>query len=86
LVLPPLVTCEDPIIREGIRAMLAERYLEAEGKTLRRSRRGWTAHQVADEWLVSHLAALRPYWEPYTDPEKRQEALARFRAYAYQWY
>lgn len=86
LVLPPLAACDDPIIREGIRAMLAERYLAARANAYRRARYGWTVRQIADELLLSHLESLRAYWEPYTDPEKRREALTKFDEYAYQWY
>ena len=86
LVLPPLLDCDDAVIREGICAMLAQRYLLAQDRSQRRARVGWTAHQQADELLHSHLTALREYWEPYLDHAKRSTALTRFRAYTYQWY
>ena len=86
LVLPPLVHCEDEIIREGIRAMLADRYVKARAQSVRRERHGWTVYQVADHLLLAHLGRLRPYWEPYTDPAKRREALDRFDTYVYRWY
>ncbi|MDY0169599.1 MAG: hypothetical protein RBS80_23860 [Thermoguttaceae bacterium] len=81
-----LVTCDDEIIREGIRAMLADRYLNAKAEACQRASHGWTTRQIADETLLSHLGNLRHYWEAYADPQKRREARERFDQYAYQWY
>jgi len=86
LVLHPLVGCRDPIIREGIRAMLAERALRAEQAVARCRVQGWTAYQLSDVRLLGQLRAVRSDWEPYRDPAPRSAALARFHKYAYQWY
>ncbi len=86
LVLHPLVRCRDPIIREGIRAMLAGRAIEAEATVAQYPNRGWTSYQAADVRLVEHLRAVEADWRAYRDPAKRAAALKRFRDYAYQWY
>jgi len=86
LVLLPLVECDDAIIREGIRAMLADRYLKAEAQAERRARQGWTSYQIADRLLLEHLGDLRPYWDDYTDLRERRRTLKRFDEYTYQWY
>lgn len=86
LVLYPLVHCRDPIIREGIRALLAERALEAEVVARQCRRQVWTTFQLADRVLLEQLRSVRNDWQPYADPVKRTGALNRFHAYAYQWY
>ncbi|MEN6498791.1 MAG: DUF4153 domain-containing protein [Thermoguttaceae bacterium] len=86
LVLHPLVHCDDPIIREGIRALLAEHAVRGESLAHQREQQGWTTFQLADRLLLQKLHALQADWAPYADPTKRAEALGRFHKYAYQWY
>jgi len=87
LVLQPLIHCRDPIIREGVRAMLAQREIEAETIASERANLGWTAYQLADALLLQRLRAHQHNWAAYRDDHiKRQAALGRFHAYAYQWY
>lgn len=87
LVLHPLVHSRDPVIREGIRALLAERAERAENALQLQILRGWTATQLADRRLVDQLRGIRSDWQPYdADRTGRREALKRFHAYAYQWY
>ncbi|NUQ64019.1 MAG: DUF4173 domain-containing protein [Pirellulales bacterium] len=86
LVLPPLAHSRDRIIREGIRAMLADRAAQLGSLVRRRQSEGWTAFQLADRVLLERLQAVRNDWQEYTDPDKRAAALNRFHAYAYQWY
>ncbi len=87
LVLAPLTQSRDPIIREGIRAMLAEQELAARQRAADRRRLGWTAFQLADRLLLDRLRATRSDWAPYaTAPARRAAALERFHDYAYQWY
>lgn len=86
LVLPPLVHSDAPILREGIRALLAERALEAETVAQKREQQGWTTVQLADRLLRQKLDAVRMDWELYRDATKRSEALRRFHDYVYQWY
>jgi hypothetical protein len=86
LVLQPLVNCDDAIIRDGVRAMLAEREIQAERTAQERERLGWTTMQLADRQLLEQLSARRGNWSGYRDEAKRSAALERFRKYAYQWY
>lgn len=86
LVLHPLVASQDLVIREGIRALLAQRALQAEATLQRQTRQGWTAVQLADRLLLDQLRSIRSEWQGYTDPSRRAAALERFHTYAYQWY
>lgn len=86
LFLQPLLECRDATIREGIRAMLAERHEQAEQAAQRRQQEGWTSYQIADQLLLDQLRAASGQWTQYADRTKREETLKRFHAYAYQWY
>ena len=86
LLLEPLLDCDDAIIREGVRAMLAERDDQAEAAAERQRALGWTAYQIADEWVLKQLRANRSRWAVYRNRSPRAEALSRFNQYAYQWY
>ncbi len=86
LVVHPLAHSRDPIIREGIRAMLADRAERLDSLARRRRVKGWTAYQAADQVLLEKLQAVGDDWEAYVDREKRRAALDRFHKYAYQWY
>jgi hypothetical protein len=86
LVLLPLVDCRDNDVREGVRAMLAERLDQAEATARRRRQQGWTTYQLADRVVLERLRAESGRWAEYRDPAKRPAALERFHEYAYQWY
>jgi len=86
LVLPPLLESDNEIIREGIRAMLAERAVQFERSVRQPDQLDWTAFQFADRVLSERLAAMRADWAPYLDSSKRTAALTRFHEYVYQWY
>jgi hypothetical protein len=87
LLLPPLLESNDAMIRQGIRAMLAERHENAEADSQRRREEGWTAFQIADDWLLSDLRDAARHWTEYTaDHEGRKTALGEFHKYAYQWF
>ena len=86
LELLPLVECEDETIREGIRAMLAQRHEEAEALARRRGRQGWTSYQIADRIVLEGLRDGSGNWAEYKDRQERQAALKRFHRYAYDWY
>jgi hypothetical protein len=73
LMLEPLADCQDPIIREGIRAMLAKSFLEAEATAKKRERLGWTTIQIADDICQKQLEASREKWKDYLDASKRAE-------------
>ena len=86
LALPPLLKCDDEAIREGIKAMLAERAFQVEAIEQRRATENWTSFQLADRLLLDRLRGLAAEWSPYSDSVQREAALRRYRDYAYQWY
>jgi hypothetical protein len=86
LLLRPLMDCKDPLIREGVRAMLAQRYADARLLAIRRDKDGWTAYQIAEEMVREELDRLFYNGSEYADPVRRNEARSRFDSYAYQWY
>ena len=87
LVLTPLARCQDPIIREGVRALLAEQQLSAERRAAERAKLGWTTYQLSDRLLLDELREESLAWKGYSaDAKRRAAALERFHKYAYQWY
>ena len=86
LLLRPLLECRDSLIREGVRALLAQRQQEAEAAATRKQQLGWTTYQVADQLVWRGLRASSSEWSPYADRRSRDQALDRFHKYAYQWY
>ena len=84
--LEPLIQCEDPIIRKGIRAILAQKLVDAESEAVLRRARGWTAIQLAEDRLLAQLLAARSQWKDDEDASNRNAALEEFRKYAYQWF
>jgi hypothetical protein len=85
LFLQPLAHSRDVVIREGVRAMLAERAVQLRIDDPLAPARHWTRWQGADAALAKELARVRADWEPYRDPARRMQALKEFHRYAYQW-
>ncbi len=86
LALSPLLQAPDAEIREGVKARLADAYTRLTSKLNTPASRDWTAYQAAEQLLLRRLEALRPAWRPYENATAREQALARFYDYAYQWY
>jgi hypothetical protein len=87
LVLQPLVNCHDPVIREGLKALLANRLDEAESQASQQQRDGWTATQIADQKLVEQLRAASRFSASVGDEARQRKAsLEAFHKYAYQWF
>lgn len=86
LQLLPLTECDNEIVREGVRAMLAARLDEAESLDQRRRDQGWSTYQIADRTVLEGLRAERGQWAEYADLQKRAAALERFHKYAYDWF
>jgi hypothetical protein len=86
LLLRPLLDCEDAVIREGVRAMLAQRHEDAEALAARQRASGWTAFQMVDALVLDELRVNDREWREYIDRQQRETALERFHDYAYQWY
>jgi hypothetical protein len=82
----PLVDCENPIIRDGIRSMLIEYLNYSEVRADSRSGQHWTAYQIADELVRPRLRASLANWPEFHSRNLRKESLERFHKYAYQWY
>jgi hypothetical protein len=80
-----LIDSSDPLIRDGIRATLAEWYVRTQ---LPKNLEGdWRNHQLAHRQLRRQLEATRAAWDAYLkDSNKRAVALQVFYDYAYQWY
>ena len=86
LFVEPLLNCEDTTIREGVKAMLAEREVRMETRARGRKNRGWTAIRLADDVLLRRLRQRSASWSDYRDPARRNATRQRFHDYAWQWY
>lgn len=87
MILPALTGSDDPIIRDGIRAILADRHLAIRQHVHEQRALGWTAFQVSDTWLKQHLDQYESQWSPLMEDRVRREQLIdRFHEYAMQWY
>jgi hypothetical protein len=86
LCLPPLLQCDDALVREGVRAYLARALELAESRAAARLNENWTSYQVADQYLLHALRGLADSLAAYRDAGPRREALQAFHRYAYQWY
>lgn len=84
--LAPLLECKDATIREGVRALLAQRDEEMEAEIVRQERLGWTAYQMADHVAMDWFRAHRAEWGTFASPAERHQVYADFVRYAYQWY
>jgi hypothetical protein len=81
-----LLECDDPIIRSGIAAMLAQRCQKVEDHAAQNASLGWTTYQISEQKLLKTLREHRDRWSEYDDATRRSEALSNFYEYAYQWY
>ncbi|WP_425617560.1 DUF4153 domain-containing protein [Anatilimnocola sp. NA78] len=86
LMLLPLTKADDPIIRDGVRAMLAERQRLAERNIAKRADVSWTSYQMSEELLLGRLRSAQGELADWQTPKIRAEAINRFKDYAYQWY
>jgi hypothetical protein len=86
LMLEPLLHCDDPIIRDGIRALHAEWSQREAVVGQRRAESGWTSYQASDAALTARLENCRPDWDTHCNDAKRAAAWKAFREHAYQWY
>jgi hypothetical protein len=86
LLLSPLLDSDDALIREGIRAMLAEQRSEFDRRESASSPEHWTAWQWSDALLRRQVTDLQAQLAPYEDAAARKAARDAFDRYAYQWY
>ncbi len=87
LQLMPLLECSDPLVRNGVSALLAQR-LEADRRRVAEAdHQHWTAYQLANERLHERLERESGRWPNDSDAANaRAEALEEFHAYAWQWF
>lgn len=86
LELLPLVHCENEIIREGVRAALAQKQNDLQKLAADRQKLGWTSYQIADDHLLKVLIESQDSWSAYQDGTQRSNAITRFYDYAWQWF
>jgi len=86
LQLLPLIRCDDEIIREGVKAVLAQYQADSENLATKRKSHGWTSRQIADEELLRVLQESQNNWSNYKDEPHRTTTITRFHEYAYQWF
>lgn len=82
----PLTRCDDEIIREGVKAVLAQYQNYSENLATKRTSLGWTSRQIADEELLRTLQESENDWSDYKNEPSRSTAITRFHEYAYQWF
>lgn len=81
-----LVDHPDKLIREGVRAMLAERQLAIESYS-RDTPWHWHRYQYSKTCLYQRLASQQSKWKKHMrDPQSRELAISEFQNYAMQWY
>lgn len=86
LSLTPLLAADSTEIREGVAALLADRYVELRRDHEARRRAGWTAYQLSDRRSLHRLQDVRQEWERFLDDDARAAELQAFYEFAYQWY
>ncbi|MEM6776882.1 MAG: DUF4153 domain-containing protein [Planctomycetota bacterium] len=81
-----LVDHPDPVISEGVRAMLAQRQLELKAMS-RESTWHWHRYQSATHLLARRIATVKPALSAMmSDEARRSSAIARFRETMMKWY
>jgi hypothetical protein len=81
-----LVDVDDEIIREGIKAILAQRQREIESDSTSQPWH-WTKYQGSTATLYRQMAPNASKWERYwKSPQARRDAINKFQDYAMQWY
>lgn len=81
-----LVDADDPIIREGVRAKLADRQSLIESYSWDQPWH-WHRYQYSKTRLYRELSRHQSKWAGYqTNPTARRKAIKQFESYAMQWY
>lgn len=81
-----LVDCPDPIIREGVLAILAELAISIE-KYSSDTPWHWSRYQRSKSVLYQRLKRVEPAWQKYHgDQIARRAAMNEFKQYAMKWY
>ena len=85
-VLTPLLSCEDSVIRDGVRSLLLGRLREMRSERIRKTHRDWTEKQLGADQAYSVLSELTATLEASDPPFDDSEARAQFRDYAMKWW
>ncbi len=91
LVLLPIARyCDDDIIRQGVRAMLAEKFSRMQLDRLSQIPMGkfaWTRYQASEDMLLQHLEANADVFQGvFPNLHRQDQARQRFVDYVYRWY
>ncbi|MCA9046032.1 MAG: hypothetical protein KDA69_17015, partial [Planctomycetaceae bacterium] len=89
LALHDLVDCDDPLIRDGVRAKLAGFYYKGVNSVRPRRMKEaehWSDYQMVPEQLKRRLEESKELWKPFEREGVRDETWYKFKEYAYQWY
>jgi hypothetical protein len=82
-----LTNAEDPIIREGTKALLAQRHENLRrGESQAKPLRHWTEFQGSSNRLTEALKDQQSSWQKYKDRALRDKTIKRFKDHAMQWY
>ncbi len=81
----PLLNSQDPLIRDGIRAMLWTK-LQHMSYSSEQSSQHWTATQFGRQLALRQLQSHREHLAAAGDTASAQAALQRFRTFAMQWW
>ncbi len=85
-VLIPLLSCEESLIRDGVRSLLLVRVREMRSERIKNTRRDWTEKQLGADQAYSVLSDLSATLEATDPPFDDSTARARFRDYAMKWW
>jgi hypothetical protein len=81
----PLVDCENEVIREGVRALLAQRYVAS--LTVEPIKGDWRNWRLSEDHMLSSFQKIEAKMQPYLlNPTERNNAIEKFRSFAYRWY
>lgn len=96
LYLPSLIDCSNPVIRDGVRALLLNKLerLESDPQLNGKTESGqtfapwtnWSATQIARNRLLAKLRLVKDELATGRNSDQRHVTIREFRDYAYQWY
>lgn len=85
-VLTPLLSCEDSVIKAGVRSLLLVRFREMRSERIKNIRRDWTEKQFGADQAYAVLSQLSSKLEATNPPFDESAARSRFRDYAMKWW
>ena len=93
LCLLPLLDSDEPVIKEGVAALLAERFSQLSDESAESAKSAtlptisWTQFQGSRSLLVHRLEEILPQLLPFLNSTNmRQKAMERFRDWSKRWY